>query len=78
VNRKFNRTINNLLGKPLVDPVAQGKTAWTPMSVPGRENSDGTETPTAWFAYHRATRECVEFTSYEEAAAFCFHPDNRR
>jgi hypothetical protein len=72
------QTARELLGEPLVDPVAQDKTDWTPMSVPGRENADGTETPTAWFAFKRATRQSVEFTSFEEAAAFCFHPDNQR
>ena len=63
--------------KPLVDPAAQDQTDWTPMSVPGRENADGTETPTAWFAYNRATRKSIRFTTFEAAAAFCFHPDNR-
>lgn len=53
-------------------------TDWTPMSVPGRENADGTETPTAWFAYNRATKKSVRFASFEEASDFCFHPDNRR
>ena len=64
--------------KPLVDPVAQDQTDWTPMSVPGSEDADGNETPTAWFAYNRATRKSVRFASFEEAAAFCFHPENRR
>jgi hypothetical protein len=64
--------------KPLVDPVAQDQTDWTPMSVPGRDNEDGTETATAWFAYNRATRKSIRFASFEEASAFCFHPDNRR
>jgi hypothetical protein len=36
------------------------------------------ETPTAWFAFNRATRKSVRFDSFEEAAAFCFHPENRR
>jgi hypothetical protein len=68
----------DLLGKPLVDPVAQDKTDWTPMSVPGSENEDGTESPTSWFAFNRETRQSVEFASFKQAAAFCFHPDNRR
>ncbi len=65
-------------GKPLVDPVAQDQTDWTPMSVPGRDNADGTESPTAWFAYNRATRKSIRFSSFKEASAFCFHPENRR
>ena len=64
--------------KPLVDPVAQDKTDWTPMSVPGSENDDGTETPTAWFAFNRVTKKSIRFASFKEAAAFCFHPENRR
>ena len=63
--------------KPLVDPVAQDQTDWTPMSVPGRDNADGTESPTAWFAYNRATRKSIRFSSLGEASAFCFHPENR-
>jgi hypothetical protein len=47
MNRKRKRKIHDLLDKPIVDPAAQGKTDWTPLSVPGRENGDGTETPTA-------------------------------
>jgi hypothetical protein len=46
--------------------------------VPGREDDDGTETPTAWFAFNRATRKSIRFASLDEAKAFCFHPDNRR
>ena len=76
MNDKLRDRIEQLLGKPLVDPVAQSKTDWTPMSVPGRENADGTETATTWFAYNRATREGVEFDSFEAATNFCFHPDN--
>ena len=57
---------------------AQNQTDWTPMSVPGRENADGTETPTVWFAFNRATRHSVRFSSHEEAVAFCLHPDNQR
>jgi hypothetical protein len=56
----------------------QAKTVWTPMSVPGRENADGTETPTAWFAFNRATRQSIRFPDLDEAKAFCFHPENRR
>lgn len=67
-----------LISTPLVDPVAQAKTDWVPMSVPGRENADGTETPTAWFAYNRATRKSIPFNSFDDAKAFCFHPDNQR
>ena len=67
-----------LISTPLVDPAAQDKTDWVPMSVPGRENADGTETPTAWFAYNRATRQSIEFGSFEQARDFCFHPDNQR
>jgi hypothetical protein len=67
-----------LISTPLVDPEAQAKTDWVPMSVPGRENADGTETPTAWFAYNRATRQSIEFGSFDEVKAFCFHPDNQR
>ena len=59
-------------------PSGQERTDWTPMSVPGNENEDGTESPTAWFAFNRATRKSIRFGSFEEAAAFCFHPDNRR
>ena len=72
------RAVGKMLGKPLVDPEAQAKTDWTPMSVPGRENADGTETPTAWFAFNRATRQSERFTCLDEAKAFCFHPDNQR
>lgn len=72
------RTLVTLIGEPLVDREAQAKTDWVPMSVPGRENADGTETPTAWFAYNRATRQSIEFGSFEEARDFCFHPDNQR
>ena len=78
MNDKPQSKLENSLGKPLVDPVAQIKTDWTPMSVPGRENADGTETPTAWIAYNRATRESIRFVSFEAAKEFCFHPDNRR
>ena len=72
------KAVGRLLGERLVDPKAQAKTDWTPMSVPGRENADGTETPTAWFAFNRATKKSIRFDSFEEAAAFCFHPENRR
>ena len=64
--------------KPLLDPVAQDQTDWTPMIVPGSENEDGTESPTAWFAYNRATRQSISFANFKEASAFCFHPENRR
>jgi len=66
------------LGEPLVDPDSQSKTDWTPISVPGRENADGTETPTAWFAYNKATKQSIEFGSFEEARDYCLHPDNIR
>jgi len=66
-----------LISIPLVDPETQAKTDWVPMSVPGRENADGTETPTAWFAYNRSTRKSIPFDSFDDAKAFCFHPDNR-
>ena len=36
-----------LLGEPIIDPQAQAKTDWTPVRVPGRENADESETPTA-------------------------------
>ena len=72
------KSLLTLISTPLVDPEAQDKTDWVPMSVPGRENADGTETPTAWFAYNRATRQSIEFTSFDEAKVFCFHPDNQR
>ena len=78
MNRRMKRKIEQLLGKPLVNPAAQDQTDWTPMSVPGRENNDGTETPTTWFAYNRATRKSIRCASFEEASAVCFHPDNRR
>ena len=65
-------------GGPIIDPELQAKTDWTPISVPGRENADGTETQTAWFAHNRATKQSIEFGSFEEARDFCFHPDNRR
>lgn len=64
--------------KPLVDPAAQDQTDWTPMSVPGRDKADGTESPTAWFAYNRATRQSIRFETFDQAAAFSFHPENRR
>jgi hypothetical protein len=64
--------------KPLVDPAAQDQTDWTPMSVPGSEDADGTESPTSWFAFNRATRHSVRFACHEEVAAFCRHPENRR
>ena len=81
MNRKQKDRIEKLLdhlGKPLVDPVAQDKTDWVPMSVPGSELEDGTETPTSWFAYNRATRQSIRFASFAEAKAFSFHPDNQR
>jgi len=43
------RALGKLPGKPLFDAEAQTMTDWTLMSVPGRENADGTESPTAWF-----------------------------
>ena len=67
-----------LNAKPLVDPALQDQTAWTPMSVPGRENADGTESPTSWFAYNRETRKSIRFETFDQAAAFCFHPENWR
>jgi len=66
------------LGERLVDQAIQAKTDWTPMSVPGRDNADGTATPTAWFAFNRATRQSMPFETFKQAAAFCQHPDNRR
>jgi hypothetical protein len=76
--RWHHRMVARELGERLVDPALQAETDWTPMSVPGRENADGTETPTAWFAFNRATRKSVRFANLDEATAFCFHPDNRR
>ena len=78
MSRKPKRKFDKLFGKPLVDPAAQDKTDWTPMSVPGRENADGTETPAAWFAYNRATKKSIRFATFDEAAGFSFHPDNQR
>jgi len=77
-DRELEREVEGLLGKPFVDPVDQDQTDWTPMSVPSRENADGTETPTSWFAYNRTTHESVRFAGFDEAKEFCFHPDNRR
>ena len=31
-----------------------------------------------WFAYNRATKKRIWSTKYEEAEAFCRHPENRR
>lgn len=76
MDRKPQSKLENLLGKPLIDRSVQSKTEWTPISVTGRENTDGTETATAWFAYNRATRESIRFASFEAATKFCFHPDN--
>jgi hypothetical protein len=56
----------------------RAQTDWTPMSVPGRGNADGTESPTTWFAYNRVTKKNIRFASFEEASTFCFHPENRR
>ncbi len=67
-----------LFDKSIFGPDSQSQTDWTPMSVPGRENTDGTQSPTTWFAYNRATRKSIRFASLKEAAAFCSHPDNRR
>jgi len=78
MNRNPKRTIENLLGKPMIDSSAQGKTDWTPICIPGRENADGTETPAHWFAYNRSTRKSIRFANLDEAKAFCFHPENRR
>ena len=78
MNRKLRREIEKLFGKPLVDPDAQDKTDWTPMCVPGDEDANGIETPAAWFAYNRATRQSIKFASFAAASQFCFHPDNRR
>jgi len=78
MNRNLKRKVDELLGKPIADPVARGLTDWTPTSVPGRENADGTESPTTWFAFNRATRQSVKFASFNEASAFCRHPDNLR
>jgi hypothetical protein len=78
MKRKRKRQIEERLDRSPFHPAAQELTDWTPMSVPGRENADGTETPTSWFAFNRATRKSIRFGSLEEAAAFCFHPDNRR
>jgi hypothetical protein len=78
VNHDLKRKIEKLLGKPLIDPAAQAASNWTPVSVPGRENADGTETPTTWFAYNRARRTSIRFGSFDEATAFCVHPDNQR
>jgi hypothetical protein len=64
--------------RPLIDPVGQDQTDWTPISVPGRENADSAETPTTWFAYNRATKKNIRFETFEQASAFCFHPENRR
>jgi hypothetical protein len=76
--RWHHEMVASELGERLVDPALQAKTDWTPMSVPGRENADGTETPTAWFAFNRATRQSIRFPDLDEAKAFCFHPENRR
>jgi hypothetical protein len=78
MNRKLQKEIEKLLGKPLDNQVFQDETDWTPLSVPGRDNTDGTETPTSWFAFNRTTHESVRFASFDEAKEFCFHLDNRR
>jgi hypothetical protein len=62
----------------VVDPEAQAATDWTPLSVPRNERGHGPETQVAWFAYNRATKQSIEFGSFEEATSFCLHPDNRR
>jgi hypothetical protein len=31
-----------------------------------------------WFAHNRETKQNIEFPSFDDAAAFCFHPDNQR
>src|SRR4029079_16435849 len=54
-----------LLAKSSAGRDSRSQTNWTPMSVPGRENADGTETPTTWFAYNRATRKSIRFGSLE-------------
>jgi hypothetical protein len=77
MQRKRKRLNDERLRRPF-DDAAQDLTDWTPMSVPGRENADGSETPTGWFAFNRATRKAIRFDSLEQAADFCFHPDNRR
>ena len=61
-----------------INPEAQAKTDWTPIRVPGYEKGPRPETQFAWFAYNQVTKESFEFGSFEEAAAFCLHPDNER
>ena len=78
LSRWHHEMVARELGERLVDPALQAKTDWTPMSVPGSESADGTETPTAWFAFNRTTRQSVRFANLEEAKAFCFHPENQR
>ena len=68
------RTLPILVGSSLVDLEASAKSDWMPMSVPNRESSHGM----AWFAHNRATKQNIEFTGFDEAAKFCFHPDNQR
>jgi hypothetical protein len=65
-------------GTPHIDPQTQARTDWTPVRVPGYEKGYGAETQFAWFAYNRATKQSIEFGSFEEAREFCFHPDTRR
>jgi uncharacterized protein DUF4314 len=65
-------------GKPHIDPDSQAKTDWMPISVPGNQKGHSPETQTAWFAHNRATKQSIEFGSFEEARDFCFHPDNSR
>ena len=78
MKRKRKRDIEQRLDQSPLRPAAQKLTDWTPMCVPRRENADGTETPATWFAYNRATTKSIRFASLDEAAAFCFHPENRR
>jgi len=77
---EFDRQHRMALADELLDrkPPSAAQTDWTPMSVPGRENADGTQSPTAWFAYNRASKKSIRFETFEEAAGFCFHPENRR
>lgn len=57
------------------------ETGWALKCVPGREKSDGTVSPSVWFAYNRARRgrkdALIPFATREEAVRFVKHPDNR-
>ena len=75
---KRSRLATRDRGKPHIDLQAQAKTDWTPVSVPGNEKAHGPGTQVAWFAYNKATKQSIEFASFEEARDFCFHPDNYR